>query len=57
MEVLSAIGAVCHHISFGKPGVTVSPTDGTDAEDLIRKADLAMYHAKSSEVMGPVLYG
>lgn len=50
MEVLSApivAQSVTTSLS-ASAGVTVSPTDGTDAEDLIRKADLAMYHAKSS---------
>ncbi|MCG8611404.1 MAG: diguanylate cyclase, partial [Pseudomonadales bacterium] len=29
-------------------GVTLCPIDGSDPEDLVRKADMAMFHAKSS---------
>lgn len=29
-------------------GIAISPMDGTDAEELLRKADIAMYHAKES---------
>ncbi len=32
----------------GSLGITVSPTDGTTAEELLRKADTAMYAAKES---------
>ena len=30
----------------GSVGIAVSPSDGTDADELLRNADLALYHAK-----------
>ncbi|MFN3792773.1 diguanylate cyclase domain-containing protein [Massilia sp.] len=47
-------GGLVHRIS-GSLGIALFPDDGTDAEDLLRAADLAMYDAKShgrSRVMG-----
>ncbi len=50
MEVLAAPIAIGNtNVSLtASAGVTIAPSDGTDADDLLRKADLAMYHAKST---------
>jgi predicted signal transduction protein with EAL and GGDEF domain len=38
-----------HRISIGASiGIAVAPFDGTKPEELLRKADLALYRAKSS---------
>ena len=38
-----------HHLSVGVSiGIAVAPDDSLDSDDLIRSADLALYHAKAS---------
>jgi diguanylate cyclase (GGDEF)-like protein/PAS domain S-box-containing protein len=52
-KLLFSISAACSigghdlHID-GSIGMSIYPTDGTDAETLIKNADTAMYHAKQS---------
>ena len=47
---------VQHHVTVSA-GVAIFPQDGTDAETLLRHADIAMYRAKAAGRDGFVLFG
>lgn len=44
------------HFLGASVGIAISPTDGTDADTLLRKADTAMYKAKSDGKGRPAFY-
>lgn len=51
-RIVSIIGAPYeiqgHHVSIGTSvGIALAPTDGTTPDDLIKKADMALYRAKA----------